>query len=122
MAASDLELTAGTTFAFSVTWQQKGDAGLAPIDITGCTARFQVRDAKGGALLIDAQTEGRGIRIPNGPDGLIEVSLNPALTRGLPPRSLGQAVYELRVYFPSGDAYPVLPEGFIAINPGVIRD
>lgn len=122
MAASDLELTAGTTFAFAVTWQQKSGAALAPIDITGCTARFQVRDAKTDELLIDAQTEGRGIEIPAGPDGLIKVSLGPDVTRGLPSRAIGQAVYELRVYFPSGDAYPVLPAGFLAINQGVIRD
>jgi hypothetical protein len=122
MAASDLELTAGTTFGFAVTWQQKSGETLAPIDITGCTARFQVRDAKTDELLIDAQTEGRGIEIPAGADGLIKVSLGPEVTRGLSPRAIGQAVYELRVYFPSGDAYPVLPAGFLVIKRGVIRD
>lgn len=122
MAASDLELTAGTTFAFSVTWQQKNGDALTPIDITGCTARFQVRDVKTDELLIDAQTGGRGIEIPAGSDGLISVTLGPDVTRGLSSRPIGQAVYELRVYFPSGDAYPVLPSGFLAINKGVIRD
>lgn len=122
MASSDLELTPGTTFAFAVTWQQKNGDQLVPVDISGCTARFQVRDDTTGETLIDAQTEGRGIDIPLGKDGLIKVSVGPSITRGIKPRSFGQVRYELRVYFPSGDVYAVLPPGFVSISSGVIRD
>ncbi|EIU5460379.1 TPA: hypothetical protein ACPHWC_006313 [Pseudomonas aeruginosa] len=123
MAAGDLELTAGTTFAFSATWQQQDNDGaaLVPIDISGCRARFQAREVESGRLLLDAQTEGRGVTIPAGSDGTLTVSLSPTTTRGLPARRLGEVEHELRVYFPSGDAYAVLT-GFLVIRQGVIRD
>lgn len=122
MAGSDLEIVAGTTFAFSVAWQQKDGAQLSAVDITGCSVRFQVRDAKSDELLIDAGTDGRGVEIPVGTDGVINVSISPGVTRAIKPRALGAAVYELRVYFPSGEVYPVLPPGLAVITQGVIRD
>lgn len=120
MAASDLQLTAGTTFAFGVTWQTKDGDHMVAVDLSGCTARLQMRDAKSGALLVAADI-GDGIEIPDPKGGKITVSLKPAKTQTLGARRLGDVVYELRAYFPSGDAYPVMT-GFVAVAEGVIRD
>lgn len=121
MAATDLQLTAGTTYAFGITWQTKDGDQLVPVDISGCTARFQMRDVASGELLAECKTEGDGIEIPSGPDGVVQVSVHPSKTDGLKARPIGQVAYELRVYFPSGDVYSVM-SGFIAIVEGVIRD
>lgn len=120
MAASDLQLTAGTTFAFGVTWQTKDGDQMVAVDLSGCTARLQMRDVKSGALLVAAEI-GDGIEITDPKAGEISVSLKPAKTRELGPSPLGALIYELRVYFPSGDAYPVMT-GFVAVAEGVIRD
>lgn len=121
MAASDLQLTAGTTFAFGVTWQTQNGDVVAPVDISGCTARFQMRDVASGEVLAEAATEGDGVDIPDGPTGAITVSIHPSKTQGLTGHTIGQVAYELRVYFPSGDVYPVMA-GFVAIIEGVFRD
>lgn len=120
MSASDLQMTAGTTFAFGVTWQTKDGDQMVPVDVSGCSARFQMRDMQSGGVLAEAGS-GDGIDIPDGPGGEIRVSLHPEKTKGLAAYPLGRVAYELRVYFPSGDVYPVM-SGFVAIVQGVIRD
>lgn len=120
MSASDLQMTAGTTFAFGVTWQTRDGDHLVPVDVSGCSARFQMRDTESGKLLAEANSVD-GIDIPDGPAGQLRVSLHPDKTKTLGAYPLGRVVYELRVYFPSGDVYPVM-SGFVAIAQGVIRD
>lgn len=119
--ASDLRLVAGTTFAFGLTWQQKAGGQLLPVDISGCTARFQMRDVASTGLLVEATSEKGNIEIPNGPNGQINVSINPDDTKALGAATVGSVAYELRVYFPSGDVYSLM-SGFVAIIEGVIRD
>ncbi|NRD34581.1 hypothetical protein HQQ92_22975 [Shewanella sp. DC2-4] len=126
MAATDLQFTAGTTFAFDLTWQTKTDGGeLVPVDITGCTACFQMREIASGKLLAQAKTEGDGIALNAGAEGdnmgKIAVSIHPSKTRGLKSFVLGKVAYELRVYFPSGDVYSLM-SGFVAISEGVILE
>lgn len=121
MSASDLQMTAGTTFAFGVTWQTKDGDQLVPVDVSGCSARFQMRDMESDLVLAEAASNGDGIEIPDGPSGELRVSLHPDKTKALSAYPLGRVAYELRVYFPSGDVYPVM-SGFVAIAQGVIRD
>lgn len=119
--ASDLRLIAGTTFAFGATWQSQDGDQLVPVDISGCTARFQMRDVTSGDLLVEATTEKGNIEIPSGPDGQVNVSIHPDDTKSLEAAKVGDVAYELRVYFPSGDVYSLM-SGFVAIVEGVIRD
>lgn len=52
------------------------DADGAPIDLTGCTARAQVRETPDGALVHDFAAEGRiAVR---GPEGIIAITITPA--------------------------------------------
>ncbi len=120
-SASDLRLIAGTTFAFAATWQSQDGGQLVPVDITGCTARLQMRHATRGELLVEASTESGTITIATGTDGQVAVSLPPSATKALKASKIGEVVYELRVYFPSGDVYSLM-SGFVAVVEGVIRD
>ncbi|AWG87332.1 TPA: hypothetical protein ACX3GV_004548 [Vibrio parahaemolyticus] len=121
MAASDLRLVAGTTFGFSMTWETENEAGeLAPVDITGCSAKFVMKAKASGAVLATAST-GDGVEIPDGPTGEVVVTLAPEKTAGLTEAKIGQVGYELRVYFPSGDVYSLVI-GFVAIVEGEIDD
>lgn len=121
MAASDLRLVSGTTFGFSNVWEQENEAGeLKPVDITGCTARFVMRDEQTGQKLVEASTSD-GITIPDGTAGEVIVSLSPDKTTGLKAAQIGDVAYELRIYFPSGDVYSLVM-GYVAIIEGKFDD
>ncbi|PMN73151.1 hypothetical protein [Enterovibrio norvegicus] len=120
MADSDLTLVTGTTLAFSSVWEQQNDAGaFEPVIITGCTARFVMRDENTGETLVTAST-GAGITL-NGDTGEVVVNLPPSKTAGLRGAMLGDVGYELRVTFPSGDVYSLMM-GFVAIVEGKFND
>lgn len=121
MAASDLQLITGNTFAFTATWGTKDGDTFVPVDVSGCRARFVMRDVHSGVLLAESTTEDGGIVIDDPTNGVISVRLAPDKTRALDGKPLGQAAYELRVYFPSGDEYSVMM-GLVVVTEGVIRD
>jgi hypothetical protein len=121
MADSDLRLVSGATFGFSNVWEQQNEAGeWEPVIITGCTARFVMRDERTGEILVKAST-GDGITIPDGNTGEVVVSLPPAKTAGLKSAQIGDVSYELRIEFPSGDVYSLVM-GFVAIIEGIFDD
>lgn len=118
---SDLRVVSGTSLGFTTEWRQQNEAGeWQAVNITGCTARFAMRDTATGAVLLTATT-GDGITIANGSDGVIDVNIPPQKTHGLAPAVIGDVDYELRVYFPSGDVYSLIM-GYVAIVAGVIND
>lgn len=118
MAAPDLEIISGTTFGFEVTWESAGES-RTPVDVSGCTVRFQV--SSGSSLLLESTTENGGIAVSDPAAGRIAVQVKPSQTAGQDPDEWELAAYELRVYFPSGDVYSIL-RGRAALLMGAIRD
>ncbi|MFK3971122.1 hypothetical protein ACI2KS_10385 [Pseudomonas sp. NPDC087358] len=93
-----------------------------PFDLTGCSARMQIRDRVDGKILLtlnsDSSTE---------PDGIIEIDtslaalvvrLTPAVTTAITWR---QGVYDLELITPSGDVYPVTAISKVRIGDEVTR-
>ncbi|EAZ2875447.1 hypothetical protein AYI72_22445 [Shewanella algae] len=119
MPAPDLEIVAGTTFGFEVTWED-GSGTQTPIDISGCAVRFQVRTGT-DKLLVDCSTENGCIEVTDPATGTIAVQVKPEQTRGHYPSQWEGADYELRVYFPSGDVYSIL-RGRAKLLRGAIHD
>ncbi|EPF1455252.1 hypothetical protein AVM47_033695 [Pseudomonas aeruginosa] len=115
MNGPTLELIEGATFGFEVTWS---DSTGAPIDVTGCAARFVICPADSTRPLVACSTEDGGIAL-GGIAGTVAVSLAPAKTAGTHNKQWQGARYELRVEYPSGDVYSLL-RGTVALSPGLL--
>lgn len=111
----DLEFVEGTTFGFEAAWT---DAQGAPIDVTGCGARFVICPADSTHPLVECTTEDGGI-VLGGQAGTVVISLLPERTRGRHSRQWVGARYELRIEYPSGDVYSLL-RGTIKLLPGLL--
>ena len=73
------EVDVNTTYSFSVVYK---DPNGNPIDITGSTAKMQVRNAQGDKLAFTLTSPSGGITI-DGPNGLITVKMTPTQTSKL---------------------------------------
>lgn len=73
------EVDVNTTYSFSVAYK---DPNGDPIDITGSTAKMQVRNAQGDKLAFTLTSPSGGITI-DGPNGLITVKMTPTQTSKL---------------------------------------
>lgn len=108
----DLVIEQGATFTLSLFYQD--DTG-APVDITGRTARMQLRSAVDSAVLVlPLTTENSRITI-DGPRGLIALSIAATDTAGLS----GSGVYDLELV--NGAQVERIMQGAYTISPEVTR-
>jgi hypothetical protein len=121
-AKYDLHVETGATFRLSFVYGRRtgatdvdGNPVVEPYDLTGCTARMQIRQSIGRDVLVQADTDA-GIVI-DGPAGRIVVTLTDEQTATLVVR---RGVYDLEVEYPSGDVVRVL-EGKVTISANVTR-
>lgn len=100
------------------------DADLVPVDLTGCTARMQLRvDALAPDVLLELSTTNGRIDLVDGADGWVRFVLDAATTETIPygdtpPARWNEAVGQLEIVHPNGDvsrpveiAWVVSPEG-----------
>jgi len=85
----------GETFGRVITWQ---DSSGSPYDLTGFSARMQLRTKSGGTLVKELNTTSGGI-VLGGSAGTITVSISAADTAALTPQDM---VYDLFVTSGSG--------------------
>ena len=123
MAAAQYDLTVeqGATFRRSLSWvhpapgspAEPGDA----VDMTGATARMQVRLRVGAPVMLEATTENGRLAIEG---NRIDILLSDEDTDSLE-RS---GVYDLEVEIPSGPMAGVhrLIQGKVVVSPNVTRD
>lgn len=116
MNGPTLELIEGTTFGFDLTWS---DASGAPVDLTGCVARFAICPTSSSRPLVSCSTADDGI-VLGGAAGTVAVSLTPAQTAGQYSESWKGARYELRVEYAGGQVYSLL-RGLVAMTPAVLE-
>lgn len=83
----------GDTWTFSFVWSNNN----SPIDLSGCTAKMQVRD-RAGTLFATATSTAGEISI-NGPTGTVTVAF-PATTTATVPA--GQYLSDLQITFTNG--------------------
>lgn len=81
-----------------------------PVDLTGVTARMQIRAGVGGALLLDLTTENDGLAI-TGP-GTLTRTLSAAQTAAL---AWTEAVYDLEVEYADGTVQRYL-QGAVTVS------
>src|SRR4051794_10079454 len=109
----------GTTATLSLTWEDEEEN---PIDLSGWTARMQVRQKVDSEVVLAEFTTDNGIEI-NGPEGEVTVSAPVEVTNtwewpGNGP--IKSAVYDLVLIDPSGEAIRLL-EGKVKLSGSVTR-
>ena len=107
------EVDQNTTFRFQI--QYTGSDQVTPIDLTGATAKMQVRDTKGGSKLAFTLTSPSGGITIDGPDGLIEVVATPTQTNKL---FYPKSSYDIMIIDSNGNKTKIL-EGFISLSRSV---
>lgn len=111
----DLRCYQGANFDYTLTWQTGGTA----VNLTGYSARMQVRDSYDAGTAIVSLTNGTGITL-GGTAGTIEVALTATQTAALDGTPNIQALYDLELV--SGAGYVTrLVEGRFYIYPEVTR-
>ena len=74
------EIDQNTTFTFIIEYKDENDA---PIDLTDCSAKLQVRDTKGGSKLAFSLTSPAGGIIIDEPNGKLTIKMTPTQTNKL---------------------------------------
>ena len=108
----NFEVDQNATFSFVVEYKDEdGDA----IDLTGATAKMQVRDVKGGSKLAVTLTSPSGGIVINGPLGKLTVTLTPTQTNKI---FYPKSAYDVMVIDSNGNKIKLL-EGFMTLNRSV---
>ena len=108
-ATKNLTIEQKATFRKKLTYR---DAKKKPINLTGFTARMQIRDSQ-GALITDLSTENGKIKI-GGSAGTIELVISNAETSAM---TFSTALYDLTLTAPNGDVSRIL-QGKITLSVG----
>lgn len=105
----------GATFRRRLTW--KAPSG-APIDLTGCSARMQVRPSVASPIVLLGLSSDNGRIALGGASGTIELHLSAADTAAI---AWDAGVFDLEVEDAAGDVVR-LAAGSIKVSPEVTRD
>ena len=110
-----LAIDQGSTFTKLFTW--KAGTPAAPVDLTGCTARMQLRSQiTSDAILIELTTENGRITL-GGTAGTIELTISATDTAAL---NFTSAVYDLEIVYADGTVRRLI-SGTATLSPEVTR-
>lgn len=106
----------GATFEYTFTWETTSGTVTTPVNLTGYSARMQVRRTYESTAVALGLTSGTGITL-GGTAGTIILEANPTTTAAIP---AGQYVYDLEMVT-SGSAVTRLLQGTFIVDPEVTR-
>lgn len=110
-----IEIVQGATLRDTVTW--RAGEPSAPVDLTGCTARMQVRDKIASpTVLLELTTENGGISL-GGTAGTVTLYLDDEATAAI---TWTAGVYDLEIVLADGDVRRFLA-GVVVVLPEVTR-
>ncbi len=115
-----LEIDQGATYDKVVTWKAGAKAATAaPVDLTGCKARAQIRaEVDSPDVLLALTTENGRIEL-GGPAGTIRILIDAATTAEITWES---GVYDLEVVFPGSGRVVRRMAGSVLVSKEVTRD
>ena len=106
----------GATFRKRLTWTGPAPT-RTPIDLTGCTARMQVRpDIESATVLVELNTTNGGITL-GGAAGTIELFISDEASAAFTWLS---GVWDLEIEFASGEVRRLM-QGTVSVSPEVTR-
>ena len=108
----NFEVDQNTTFSFIV--EYKDNNGL-PIDLTGATAKMQVRDTKGGSKLAFSLTSPSGGIIIDPTNGKLTIKITPTQTNKL---FYPKSSYDIMITDSNANKIKLL-EGFMTLSRSV---
>lgn len=111
----NLDCYQGATFDYTLTWKSAG----VPVNLTGYTARMQVRESYDAGTAILALTNGTGITL-GGTAGTIALTAAATATAALDGTPHKQYIYDLELVSGAG-VVTRLVEGNFTIYPEVTR-
>lgn len=115
-ASIDLTVYQGSTFSRVFQWKSGNPS--VPVNLTGYTARMQIRErVNSPTSLISLTTENNRIVITNAPQGTFELRISDADTSSL---NFKNAVYDLEFVSPTGFVRRLF-EGSVTLSPEVTR-
>jgi hypothetical protein len=109
----NFEVDQNATFTFQIQYTEEDK--VTPIDLTGATAKMQVRDTKGGTKLAVTLTSPVGGITINGPTGTLDIKMTPTQTNKL---FYPKSSYDVMVIDSNGNKIKLL-EGFLTLNRSV---
>jgi len=109
----NFEVDQNATFNFQVQYTE--DDEVTPIDLTGASAKLQVRDTQGGSKLAFTLTSPAGGITINGPTGTLNVKITPTQTNKL---FYPKSAYDIMVIDTNGNKIKLL-EGFMTLSRSV---
>lgn len=109
----NFEVDQNATFKFQVQYTE--DDEVTPIDLTGATAKMQVRDTKGGSKLAFTLTSPSGGISIDGPEGTLSVTITPTQTNKL---FYPKSSYDIMVVDSNGNKIKMM-EGFMTLSRSV---
>ena len=114
-AVFNITIYQGATFRSRSTW--KAGTPSVPVDLTGCTARMQIRPTVvSDTVFASLTTENGGITL--GDDaGTVAIYISDEDTAAF---TWASGFYDLEIEFPSGDVHRYL-EGKVKVKPEVTR-
>ncbi len=107
------EVDQNTTFRFQIQYTE--DDQVTPIDLTGATAKMQVRDTKGGKQLAFTLTSPSGGILIDEETGTLSIVATPTQTNKL---FYPKSSYDVMLIDSNGDKVKLL-EGFITLSRSV---
>jgi hypothetical protein len=114
MAVSkNFEVDQNTTFKFQIQYTE--DDEITPIDLTGASAKMQVRDTKGGTKLAFTLTSPSGGIVIDGPEGTLDITVTPTQTNKL---FYPKSSYDIMVIDSNGNKIKMV-EGFMTLSRSV---
>lgn len=120
----DLFLEQGATYTMGFVWAEEGPADVegnptegAPHDLTGWTARLQIRKSRSAPILLGASTEDGKITL-GGPTGRVDIKFTAADTGAIATKT---AKYDLELESPEGDVYRLL-QGDVTIDDNITHE
>ena len=110
-----LQIYQGATFRKRLRWLNPDQT---PIDLTGCTARMQVREeVESTAVLLELTTENGRIAL-GGTAGTVELLVDADTTAAI---TWGGGAWDLEIVHPGGEVTR-LAQGSLCVSPEVTRD
>jgi hypothetical protein len=108
----NFEVDQNATFSFIVEYKDENDNA---IDLSGASAKMQVRDTKGGSKLAVTLTSPSGGITLDGPNGKLTVKMTPTQTSKI---FYPKSSYDVMVIDSNGNKIKLL-EGFMTLNRSV---
>ncbi len=109
----NFEVDQNATFTFEVQYTEEDE--VTPIDLTGATAKMQVRDTKGGSKLAFTLTSPSGGITIDGPNGKLTIKITPTQTNKM---FYPKSSYDIMVVDSNSNKIKLL-EGFMTLSRSV---